>query len=144
MDSTHWKVGTFLLYRYLMETIACDDRPIDAYLRNCASRTVIEVLANKWTCLLLGLLQDGPMRFGELMRRVDGISQKSLTQTLRSLERDGLLTRTVYPTIPPRVDYELTDLGRSVIQFTDGLRVWAEQHVGQIRVAREQYDAVSV
>jgi len=114
--------------------------PADAYLRNCASRTVIEVLANKWTCLLLGALADGPRRFGELRRRLDGITQKSLTQTLRNLERDGVVTRTVFPTIPPRVDYELTDLGRSVLVFTDGLRVWAEAHVDQIRSARTAYD----
>ena len=121
-------------------TGACDTHPIDAYLRDCASRTVIEVLATKWTCLLLGALAAGPRRFGELRRRLDGITQKSLTQTLRNLERDGLVARTVYPTIPPRVDYELTDLGRSVLVFTDGLREWAEEHVGQIREARATYD----
>lgn len=124
-------------------TVACDGetRAVDAYLRNCASRTVIDVIANKWTCLLLGALAHGPVRFNELRRRLDGITQKSLTQSLRNLERDGLVTRTLYPTVPPRVEYDLTDLGRSVLVFTDGIRRWSEEHVGQIREARAAYDA---
>jgi len=124
-------------------TVVCEGelRPVDAYLRHCASRTVIDVIANKWTCLLIGTLADGPVRFNALRRRLDGITQKSLTQSLRNLERDGLVTRTLYPTVPPRVEYELTDLGRSVLVFTEGIRQWSEEHVGQIREAREVYDA---
>lgn len=123
-----------------MDTDLCG-MTADAYLRTCASRTVIEVIANKWTCLTLGALRQGPQRFSALRRRLDGITQKSLTQCLRNLERDGLVLRTVYPTIPPRVDYELTDLGRSVLRFTEGIRQWSEEHVGQIREARAAYDA---
>ena len=80
------------------------------------------------------------MRFGELRRRLDGITQKSLTQTLRSLERDGLVTRTVYPTIPPRVDYQLTELGQSASALLEDLRVWAEHHMPAVMESRGEYD----
>jgi len=112
----------------------------DAYLRNCPSRTVLDVLANKWTTLVVCALRGGPMRFGELRRRLDGITQKSLTQALRGLERDGLVTRTLYPTIPPRVDYALTDLGRSAGALMEALRIWAEKHMDEILTARAAYD----
>ncbi|HEY5835376.1 winged helix-turn-helix transcriptional regulator [Streptomyces sp.] len=112
----------------------------DAYLRKCPSRTVLDVLASKWTVLILPSLAGGPMRFGELRRRLDGITQKSLTQTLRNLERDGLLTRTVYPTIPPRVEYSLTDLGRDAAVLLDSLRTWAEVHLDDILRARHAYE----
>jgi DNA-binding HxlR family transcriptional regulator len=112
----------------------------DAYLRTCPSRNVLEVLANKWTTLIVPALHGGPMRFGELRRRLDGITQKSLTQALRGLERDGMVTRTLYPTIPPRVDYALTDLGRSVSALLEDLRDWAEKHMAEILAARETYE----
>ncbi len=134
-----------MVFRYLMETIpdlrACGGA--DAYLRGCASRTVLDVLANKWTCLILGALVPGRMRFGELKRRLDGISQKSLTKALRELERDGLLHRSVYPTIPPRVEYRLTDLGRSAAALVWAIRGWAEEHLDEIVVARNAYDVSS-
>lgn len=112
----------------------------DAYLAACPSRQILDVLANKWTMLVMGALSAGPMRFGELRRRLDGITQKMLTQTLRSLERDGLVTRTVYPTIPPRVDYEATELGHSVTGLLDSIRVWSEDHINEILDAREVHD----
>jgi DNA-binding HxlR family transcriptional regulator len=114
--------------------------PPDVYLRGCASRTVLDVIANKWTNLVVCALRDGPLRFGQLRRRLEGITQKMLTQTLRALERDGLVTRTLYPTIPPRVDYELTDLGRDAAGLFDGLIEWAQQHVVEITAARDRYD----
>jgi DNA-binding HxlR family transcriptional regulator len=101
---------------------------------------VLDVIANKWTNLVVCALRDGPMRFGHLRRHLEGITQKMLTQTLRALERDGLVTRTLYPTIPPRVDYELTDLGREAAGLFDGLIVWAEQHVAEITAARHRYE----
>jgi len=101
---------------------------------------VLDVIANKWTNLVVCALREGPMRFGQLRRQLEGITQKMLTQTLRALERDGLVTRTLYPTIPPRVDYELTDLGRDAAGLFDGLIEWAEQHVAEITVARDRYD----
>ena len=113
----------------------------DVYLSTCPSRKVLEVLANKWTALLIPALRPGPMRFGALRRRLDGITQKSLTQALRTLERDGLVTRTQQLTIPPRVDYALTDLGRQAAELLDGLHVWAEHNLAAVLEARDSYDA---
>jgi DNA-binding HxlR family transcriptional regulator len=87
------------------------------------------------------LLGDGPMRFNELKRATGGISQRMLTVTVRALERDGLLTRTVFPTIPPRVDYELTDLGRSFWEPVNAFSTWALAHQTQIKNAQRQFDA---
>src|SRR5437763_13863210 len=94
-------------------------------------RAVSEVLArvgDKWTVLVVGVLGDGPKRFNELRRALGSISQRMLTLTLRGLERDGLVTRTVFPTIPPRVDYELTKLGHSLLKPVNGLGLWARQN----------------
>ncbi|WP_307801155.1 helix-turn-helix domain-containing protein [Microbispora triticiradicis] len=98
-------------------------------------------MANKWTCLLVDALRDGPVRFGALRRRLDGITQKSLTQTLRAMERDGMVVRTMYPTIPPRVEYELSDLGHSLVVLMEGIRLWSETHVGEIEAARAAFDS---
>ncbi|WAL65402.1 helix-turn-helix domain-containing protein [Amycolatopsis cynarae] len=112
----------------------------DAYLAACPSRQILDVLANKWTMLVMGALSGGPMRFGELRRRLDGITQKMLTQTLRTLERDGLVTRTVYPTIPPRVEYAATELGESVTTLMHGIRTWSEANINAVLDARDTYD----
>ncbi|MGW1916884.1 winged helix-turn-helix transcriptional regulator [Streptomyces sp. NPDC002076] len=113
----------------------------DAYLAACPSRQILDVLANKWTMLVMGALSGGPMRFGELRRRLDGITQKMLTQTLRTLERDGLVTRTVYPTIPPKVEYASTDLGESVTALMHAIRAWSEDNINAVLDARDAYDA---
>ncbi|UOE20323.1 helix-turn-helix transcriptional regulator [Thermobifida halotolerans] len=112
----------------------------DAYLRTCASRAVLDVIANKWVCLVLGALREETMRFGQLRRRLDGITQKMLTKTLRELERDGLVHRAVYPTVPPRVEYRLTELGQNLGRLMTEIRVWAEEHMPEIQEARERYD----
>jgi DNA-binding HxlR family transcriptional regulator len=112
----------------------------DAYLRHCPSRTVLEVLSDKWTLLVICRLADGPRRFGELRRGIDGVTQKMLTQTLRSLERDGLVVRTVFATAPPSVEYALTDLGTSSTRLLDDIRRWSETHVLQVLASREKYD----
>ncbi|MFI6362070.1 winged helix-turn-helix transcriptional regulator [Nocardia sp. NPDC050630] len=112
----------------------------DAYLAKCPSRTILDVLANKWTMLVMGALADGPVRFGQLRRRVDGITQKMLTQTLRNLERDGLVTRALYPTVPPRVEYSVTELGRSVLGLLTSIRVWSEVNINEVLAARYAYD----
>jgi DNA-binding HxlR family transcriptional regulator len=112
----------------------------DAYLAACPSRQILDVLANKWTMLVMGALSGGPLRFGQLRRRLDGVTQKMLTQTLRTLERDGLVTRTVYPTVPPRVEYAATPLGRSVTELLTGIRVWSEEHIDEVLDARAAYD----
>ncbi|MCF6428127.1 helix-turn-helix transcriptional regulator [Amycolatopsis tucumanensis] len=103
---------------------------------------MLDALANKWTLLVLSFLRrsDGPVRFNELRRRLEGITQKSLTQTLRALERDGLVDRAVYPTVPPRVEYSLTALGTQVGDMFNVLGEWAEEHVGEILAAREAFD----
>ena len=103
-----------------------------------------EVLArvgDKWTVLVVGTLGDGPKRFNELCRAVGSISQRMLTLTLRALERDGLVTRTVFPTIPPRVDYELTRLGHSLLDPVSSLSLWARRNRAAIEAARRQFDA---
>lgn len=112
----------------------------DAFLAACPSRQILDMLANKWTMLIMGALAAGPMRFGELRRRLDGITQKMLTQTLRTLERDGLVTRTVFPTIPPRVDYAATELGTSVTGLLDAICSWSEHHIDAVHTARTTYD----
>ena len=106
-------------------------------------RAVSEILArvgDKWTVLVVGVLGDGPKRFSEIRRALGSISQRMLTLTLRGLERDGLVTRTVFPTIPPRVDYELTRLGRSLLRPVNGLGLWARQNRATIEDARRRFD----
>ena len=107
-------------------------------------RAVSEILArvgDKWTVLVVGVLGDGPKRFSEIRRALGSISQRMLTLTLRGLERDGLVTCTVFPTIPPRVDYELTKLGRSLLKPVSGLGLWARQNRATIEDARRRFDA---
>ena len=106
-------------------------------------RGVASILArvgDKWSVFVIMLLGDGPRRFNEIKRMVGGISQRMLTLTLRGLERDGLVTRTVFPTIPPRVDYELTDLGRGLWQPVEALGKWAHDHQDEIESARTRFD----
>ncbi|MBB6553195.1 winged helix-turn-helix transcriptional regulator [Nonomuraea rubra] len=112
----------------------------EAFLRVCKPNTVLGIFTTKWTGLVMGALLDGPRRFNELRRILDGLTQKMLSQTLRSLERDGLVSRTVYPTIPPRVDYELTELGRSAIGVLQAIGEWAGEHADEVIAARNAYD----
>ena len=105
-------------------------------------RTVLDRVGEKWSLLAIRMLSERPYRFNELRRVLDGITQRMLTLTLRSLERDGLVTRTVTPTIPPRVDYDLTPLGRSLRRPIEELTVWALDHHDAITKARERFDAV--
>ena len=104
---------------------------------------VLNRVGDKWSMMIVMLLGDGPMRFMELKRAIDGISQRMLTLSLRNLERDGLLTRQVTPTIPPRVDYELTELGRSLRDPVQALGAWAMAHIECIRAAQQRYDAAT-
>src|SRR5919108_3319500 len=109
-------------------------------------RAVSEVLSrvgDKWTVLVVTTLGDGPKRFNEIRRALGSISQRMLTLTLRGLERDGLVTRTVFPTIPPRVDYELTRLGRSLLEPVSGIGLWARQNRAAIQQARARFDAAT-
>jgi len=108
--------------------------------RCLAVREVLKLVGDKWSVLIVGLLGKGSLRFSELKRRIDGISQRMLTLTLRGLERDGLLTRTVTPSIPPRVDYELTTLGLTLLDPVRALAKWSEQHRESIQAARDRFD----
>jgi DNA-binding HxlR family transcriptional regulator len=121
-----------------METI----RP-NVYSETCPTRAILNRIADKWTTLIMGILSSaaGPVRFGEIRRHIDGISQKMLTQTLRDLERDGLVVRTVHPEIPPRVDYALTPLGHTLEVPLNALAAWAAQHMSEIGAAQAVYDA---
>src|SRR5215813_2713499 len=105
---------------------------------------VLERVGDKWSVLVVVMLGDGPRRFNELRRAIATISQRMLTLTLRGLERDGLVTRTVFPTIPPRVDYDLTELGRSLLKPVDALGRWARQNHATIVRAREKFDQSSM
>jgi DNA-binding HxlR family transcriptional regulator len=117
---------------------------LDPQSSDCrAVSSVLARVGDKWTVLIVALLGDGPRRFNEIKRLVGGISQRMLTLTLRGLERDGLVTRTVFPTVPPRVDYELTQLGHSLWQPVDALGAWARGHIGEIEAARSRFDARS-
>lgn len=106
-----------------------------------AVREVLNRVGDKWSVLVVALLGDGKKRFSELRRSIEGISQRMLTLTLKGLERDGLVTRTLYPTIPPRVEYDLTNLGRSLLVPIISLGDWAAQNRKKIQAAREKYDA---
>jgi DNA-binding HxlR family transcriptional regulator len=112
----------------------------DPYNRNCATRTILDRIGDRWTVLVVGALTEGPMRFSELSRRIDGVSQKMLTQTLRGLERDGLVTRTVHAAVPPRVEYELTPAGRTLTGPLSALDVWAREHIEDVIRSRGAYD----
>jgi DNA-binding HxlR family transcriptional regulator len=104
-------------------------------------REILDRVGDKWSVLVIALLGERGHRFNELRRAIDGISQRMLTLTLRQLERDGLVARTVHPTVPPRVDYALTPLGESVLEPLNGLMCWAAQHGTDIADARRRYEA---
>ncbi|GAB3923214.1 winged helix-turn-helix transcriptional regulator [Larkinella terrae] len=116
-------------------------QPTPGALDRCPIRNILDRFSDKWSTLSIFHLGDaGTLRFNELKKRIDGISQRMLTVTLRNLERDGLVTRRMYPEIPPRVEYELTDLGRSFLIKIIELGEWATNHSDQIIKARERYD----
>ena len=112
----------------------------DVYLAACPCRHVLDRIADKWTALIVGALEDGTLRFGQLRRRLQGISQKVLTQTLRSLERDGLVSRRVHASVPPCVEYELTALGRTLREPLAAVRAWSEAHADAVHTAQRAYD----
>ena len=110
--------------------------PYNVYSAKCPTRQALDRIADKWTALIFGLLAERTHRFGELRRGVEGISHKVLTQTLRSLERDGLVHREPIPTVPPSVEYSLTPLGRTLAEPLAAIRAWAERHIEQIEASR--------
>jgi DNA-binding HxlR family transcriptional regulator len=115
-------------------------REYDAFLATCPARQLLDRISDKWVTLIITALADGPQRYSDLSRRIAGVSQKMLTQTLRSLERDGLLSRSVTPSVPVRVDYELTPLGRTLLPLIASIKGWAESHMPEVAAARSRYD----
>lgn len=118
-----------------------DDQPAqgdlhDDHARCKALGRVLDRIGDKWTVMVVGALSKGPVRFNALMRLIGGVSHRMLTLTLRGLEQDGLVKRTVYPTVPPKVEYQLTDVGRSLIEPLSALTVWAQTHLPAIEAAR--------
>jgi DNA-binding HxlR family transcriptional regulator len=107
----------------------------------CRAREVLQRVGDKWSVYVIDLLGRGTMRFTELQREIDGITSRMLTVTLRGLERDGIVTRTIHPVIPPRVDYELTPMGRTLLDTIGQLVTWADSHLAEIDDARAAYDA---
>ncbi|MET8260071.1 winged helix-turn-helix transcriptional regulator [Micromonospora sp. NPDC005553] len=116
-------------------------RDYDAFLDQCPTRELLSRLTDKWVALVIPALVHGPQRHGELAQRIAGVSQKMLTQTLRTLERDGLVTRTVTASVPVRVDYELTPLGHELFPVMIAIKDWAESHMDRVFEARTRYDA---
>jgi DNA-binding HxlR family transcriptional regulator len=112
----------------------------DAYDPKCPTRHVLDRIGDKWTVLVVGSLRGGPLRFTQLRLAVGGVAPKVLTQTLRALERDGLLTRKVFAEVPPRVEYELTELGHTLQTPIAAIRDWAELHMTQVVESRTRYD----
>ncbi|WP_432135339.1 MULTISPECIES: winged helix-turn-helix transcriptional regulator [unclassified Streptomyces] len=112
----------------------------DAFLRDCPTNQLLGRLSDKWVSLVVAALSSGPLRYSDISRKIAGVSPKMLTQTLRALERDGILTRTVTPSVPVRVDYRLTPLGSSLARLLKAVKVWAETHFDEVHAARERYD----
>jgi DNA-binding HxlR family transcriptional regulator len=137
--TSRWRVGTLKWCSYLKESVQVVSA--NPYADSCPSREVLDRVGDKWTVLLMGCLADGPRRFTELAREVQGISQKMLTQTLRGLERDGLVRRTVFAEVPVRVEYELTPLGETLRGPIAALEQWATTHMNHVLAARKRYDA---
>ena len=120
-----------------------DHPPFNVYAEHCPTRLVIDRLADKWAVLVLGLLERRSLRFNELRREIEGISQKVLSQVLKKLERDGLVTRTAYPTVPVTVEYAITPLGQTLTSTVAALTRWAEDNMPAILAAQRRYDSLS-
>src|SRR5258706_2143578 len=112
----------------------------DVFQADCLSRQVLELIADHWTPLVIYALEEGTMRFSQLLKRIDGISQKMLTQTLRAMERNGLVERVVHPVVPPVVEYSLTPLGQTLVEPVNMLQTWAYEHLQEVAQARMAYD----
>ena len=123
------------------ERRAADKADYDVFLAECPSRQLLDRMSDKWVTLVLCALEERPQRYSQLARTIAGVSQKMLTQTLRTLERDGMLTRSVTATVPVTVTYELTALGRSLLVVFAQLKAWAESNMGAVLEARASYDA---
>jgi DNA-binding HxlR family transcriptional regulator len=120
---------------------AADVGSFEAHFRDCPAVALLTSISNRWVSLIVGTLgAHGSLRYGQISKEITGVSQKMLTQTLRGLERDGMVVRTVTPTVPVRVDYELTDLGYELFTLLLQIREWAERNIAQVEQARTHYD----
>lgn len=119
------------------------DSQHDVFDRNSNTRQALDLIADKWTTLTVCTLSRGTRRYSELLREIGGLSEKMLTQTLRSLEHDGIVKRKVYPVVPPKVEYSLTPLGETLIELLGALCKWAEDHIEEIEAARARYEETS-
>lgn len=115
----------------------------DVYNERCPTRILLDRIADKWTVLVIGALEHKTKRFGQLRREVGGVSQKMLTQTLRGLERDGIVKRKVYASVPPKVEYSLTELGHTLVHILEAIRSWSETNIQRVLKARDTYDAAA-
>lgn len=131
-------MSTLKCHRYLLYSVLVRGNVFSA---ECPSRQVLDRIGDRWSVLVVRVLADGTLRHGEIASRIGGITPKMLTQTLRGLERDGLITRTVHAEVPPRVEYALTTLGRSLLGLAHALEQWAETHIDDVDAARAAYDA---
>jgi DNA-binding HxlR family transcriptional regulator len=116
--------------------------PADPYRAQCPTRMILDRIADKWTVLVLGLLSDHPRRFNQIRREIEGLTQKMLSQTLKALERNGMVSRKVTPTVPISVEYAITPLGGTLAATVDGLRLWAEAHIEDVVTAQKRYDLI--
>lgn len=127
--------------RHRVAGTAAARSPAGPYNADCPTRTVLDTIADRWATLIIARLGEGPRRFGALQREIGGISQKMLTQTLRTLERDGLVSRRVYPTTPPSVEYALTPLGQTLTEPLGALTAWSVANIDRVLAARATFDA---
>ena len=114
--------------------------PPDPYAAGCPTRLLLDRIGDKWTVLVLGLIRQNPRRFNALRREIEGLTQKMLSQTLKAMERDGLITRTVRPTAPVSVEYAITPLGSTLVETLESLQRWAREHIGEVVSAQQRYD----
>ena len=118
--------------------------PPDPYDRGCPTRMLLDRIGDKWTVLILGLVHQRPRRFNSLRRDIEGLTQKMLSQTLKAMERDGLITRTVRPTTPVSVEYAVTPLGNTLCETIEALQRWARDHIGEVILAQQRYDRANL
>ncbi|MCW4459230.1 helix-turn-helix domain-containing protein [Microbacterium sp. MPKO10] len=124
----------------MVTTSVTSSFPGNPYNADCPTRRVLDRIGDRWTVLIVGILGQGDARFSELRRQVEGVSQKMLTQTLRALERDGLVRRTVFPEVPVRVEYALTEAGRTLLEPLNALQEWSIAHMGDVAESQKRYD----
>jgi DNA-binding HxlR family transcriptional regulator len=115
----------------------------EVFTHDCPTQQVLDIICNKWSVIVLYCLAYGTKRYNQLQRQIEGISQKMLTQTLRNLERHGIVERKVYPAVPPRVEYSLTPLGETLIEPLGCLAEWAQTHISDVQAARDRYDKLT-